>query len=116
MGWFKKRSDVLDLTDRYRKQQEKARAIKSEQETTSDSTQTTTGGFGVFGMATPTPSSSSESSNDSGYVDVSSSDDKRKKLAKRLMAITDKLEEISNQIYHLQQRVELLEKKNNLGY
>ena len=40
-------------------------------------------------------------------------EEKRKKLAKRLMDITDRLEEVSNQIYHLQQRVEVLEKKFN---
>ena len=109
MGWFKKRSDVLDLTEKYKKQQEKINTLKAEQKTTSSQTST---GIGIFGMAAPTPTPSSNSD----YVDVSSGEDKRKKLAKRLMAITDKLEEISNQIYHLQQRVELLEKKNNLGY
>jgi len=112
MAWFKKKNDVLDLTERYRKQQEKIQAVKTEQASTS---QTSTGGFGVFGMATPTPTTSSSSEN-SGYVDVSSTEDKKKKLAKRLMAITDKLEEMSNQLYHLQQRVELLEQKNKVGY
>ncbi len=43
-------------------------------------------------------------------------DERKRKLAKRLMDITDKLEEISNQLYHLQQRVEVLEKKNNSGF
>ena len=31
------------------------------------------------------------------------------------MDITNKLEDLSNQIYHLQQRVEVLEKKTNTG-
>jgi hypothetical protein len=38
-------------------------------------------------------------------------EEKRKKLAKRLVDISTKLDEISMQIYHLQQRVELLERK-----
>ena len=41
--------------------------------------------------------------------------DKKKKLAKRLMDITDKLEDISNQIYHLQQRLEVIERKMDIG-
>ena len=42
-------------------------------------------------------------------------EEKRKKLAKRLIDITEKLEDLSNQIYHLGQRVEVLEKKNDIG-
>lgn len=38
-------------------------------------------------------------------------DDRRRKLAKRLTDITEKLEDLSTQIYHLTQRVELLERK-----
>lgn len=111
MGWFKKKYDVLDLTERYKKQQAKMKEMKAEQEPAS-TTSTTTGGFGIFEMATPTPTTTTNSE----YTDMSSGDDKRKKLAKRLMNITDKLEEISNQLYHLQQRIELLEKKNEIGY
>jgi hypothetical protein len=40
-----------------------------------------------------------------------SPEDRRRKLAKRLGDITEKLEDLSTQIYHLQQRVELLERK-----
>ncbi|MEX2017508.1 MAG: hypothetical protein WD876_03475 [Candidatus Pacearchaeota archaeon] len=40
--------------------------------------------------------------------------DAKKKLAKRLLDITNKLDDISNQIYHLQQRVELLERKTGV--
>ncbi len=43
-------------------------------------------------------------------------EEKRKKLAKRLIDITEKLEDLSNQIYHLGQRVEVLEKKTNVNY
>jgi len=37
--------------------------------------------------------------------------EKRKRLAKRLANSLEKLENLSNQIYHLEQRVEVLEKK-----
>ena len=40
-------------------------------------------------------------------------EEKRKKLAKRIIDMTEKIEDVSNQLYHLQQRVEVLEKKSN---
>ena len=40
-------------------------------------------------------------------------EERRKKLAKRIIDMTEKIEEVSNQLYHLQQRVEVLEKKSN---
>jgi len=40
-------------------------------------------------------------------------EERRKKLAKRLSDMIQKLEDLSNQIYLLQQRVEVLEKKSN---
>ena len=42
---------------------------------------------------------------------VSAIEERKKKLAKRLMDITNKMESLSNQIYHLEQRIELLERK-----
>ena len=43
--------------------------------------------------------------------DSESIEEKRKKLAKRLMDMATKIDELSNQIYLLQQRIEVLEKK-----
>ena len=105
MGWFNKRSEVLDLTDRYRKQQEKLAAMKEEAKTESPAMPF---GFGTYGGSTTSSSSATS------YSDLSSGnspEDKRKKLAKRLMDITDKLEDLSKQLYHLQQRLEVVEKK-----
>ena len=115
MAWFGfgKKKDVLDLTERYRKQQEKLSAIKDDSESSANSSPVA-GAFGIFGNSSGT---STSTSSNSGYVDVSSSvEEKRRKLAKRLMDITDKLEDLSNQIYHLQQRIEVLEKKSSSGY
>jgi CII-binding regulator of phage lambda lysogenization HflD len=42
------------------------------------------------------------------------SSDKKQKLIKRLVEIETKLENMSNQIYHIQQRIELLEKKTGI--
>ena len=61
--------------------------------------------FGFFGNANTTPSE----------TDTEDPREKRKKLAKRLMDMTSKIEDLSNQIFHLQERIEILEKKNNVG-
>ncbi|HJZ18836.1 MAG TPA: hypothetical protein VJ208_01920, partial [Candidatus Nanoarchaeia archaeon] len=42
-------------------------------------------------------------------------EDKKKKLAKRLADMTTQIENISNQIYHLSQRVEVLERKSGVN-
>lgn len=81
-----------------------------EEKTTSTNS---TGFFGLFGNKTSqeeTPALSQENSSTS-EIEVQ---ERRKKLAKRLMDITDKLEDLSNQIYHLQQRIELLEQKSRM--
>ena len=111
MGWIFKRKgkDVLDLTERYRKQQEK---LKEMQENASESSGST-GAIGIFGMSNTTTTSTSTGDD---VVDLSSSvDEKRKRLAKRLMDMTEKIEDLNNQIYHLQQRLEVLERKNGTG-
>lgn len=114
MGWLfgRKKDDVLDLTERYKKQQERLARVKEESSETSSSP--ASGGFGIFGMQSSSPSVSTSSS-DSSYVNVSETDEKRRRLAKRFMDMTDKLEDLNNQIYHLQQRVEVLEKKAGAG-
>lgn len=109
---FGKKDKVIDLTEKYKKQQQKAAQSQTDSyadlsnSNSSSSSTSSTGAFSIFGGAVPTATQST--SEDSG-------DEKRKKLAKRLMDITDKLEDLSNQIYHLQQRVEVLEKKTNTG-
>ena len=111
MGLFRfgKKSNVLDLSERYKKQQEKAAEIKQ------DIQETNTPSQGAFGFLGNLASSNSEAKSDD-YVDVSGNpEEKRRKLAKRLMDMTAKMEDLSNQIYHLQQRIEVLEKKSGVG-
>lgn len=61
-----------------------------------------------FGGANNSPTETSDS------VDSSeeSSEEKRKKLAKRLVDMTNRIEDLDNKLYHLQQRIEVLEKKD----
>jgi chromosome segregation ATPase len=101
----KREKDVLDLTERLRKREEQISQVRREQ---------SPGDLGFLGSLA---SSVRESENsDSGeYLDISGADEKRKKLAKRLMDMTEKMEDLSNQIYHLQQRIEVLEQKMRVG-
>ncbi len=119
MGIFKKKKkDFVDFTGQKYSESSGRDDVKSAsaQENSSEM-------FGIFGNANV--ASTAKSSNSSEYADFSNTenqnysgnsedaDEKRKKLAKRLSDMTDKLEEISNQIYHLQQRIEVLERKTD---
>jgi len=109
MGWFGlgRRKDVLDLTEKYKREQEKLAEVEEESQTPVE------GGLGFLGQLASSVKKQEEAKD---YIDVSSDvDEKRKRLTKRIMDMTEKIEELSNQIYHLQQRVELLEKKSGVG-
>jgi len=104
-GFCKKGTDVVDLAERFRKQQEKEEQMASHESTGSSSSDP----IAFF------DSTSDSSGSGSDVIDLSSSSsERRKKLAKRILEITTKLEDLSNQIYHLQQRIEILEKKSNI--
>lgn len=45
-----------------------------------------------------------------------SSEEKKKRFVKRIVFLTEKIDELSNQIYHLQQRIEVLEKKAGVSH
>ena len=126
MNLFKKKKKVLDLT-RYKKRFPKEEPQEEEikdltpssnpqiASTTSANAPSSGGFFGnFFGFG---GSSSSAESAPQTVTESSSSDleERRQKLVKRLTYMTDKLEELSNQIYKLQQRVELLERKSGFG-
>lgn len=96
MSFFKRKPKVLDLTEHYKKQEE---AVP---ETQQDNF--------LGSLASASEPETSE------YMDVSGGlEEKRRKLAKRLMEMTTKMEELSNQLYHLQQRIEVLERKAGVG-
>ncbi|MEN7982072.1 MAG: hypothetical protein ABFQ65_01350 [Nanoarchaeota archaeon] len=110
MGFFdlRKKDKFVDLTKKYKKQQENIKNIREEsgdKNLVSEETQPVASG--IFGMFGGEQNKKEHINSDDGEVL-----EKRKKLAKRLMDMTDKIEDLSNQIFHLQQRVEILEKKN----
>lgn len=100
---FGKKKRVLDLTEGYKKQQEKITQTQNDDPPSQNS-------FSFLGNLASSSNTESED-----YVDVSGAEEKRKKLAKRFMEMTTKIEELSNQIYHLQQRIEVLEKKMDVN-
>ncbi len=105
MGIFRRRKKILDLTEKYKREQEKAAELQSNSETDSSES---------FGFLGDMASASRTSSDDT--VDISSTIETRKRqLSKRLLQLTEKIEDLSNQIYHLQQRIEVLERKANVG-
>ncbi len=111
MAFFKRKKDnVLDLTNYHKKEEVSNETPNSQTSTTSDSN-----GLGFFGAMAQTASQNSEEN--SGYADLTSTPEERKrKLSKRLLEMTNKIEDLSNQIYHLQQRIELLERKASVGF
>jgi hypothetical protein len=135
MGLFSRKEKVLDLSEGYRNRERVAR-LKRQLRTNggepeiptvapapvatplSNSSNESSGGFfsflGNLASSSPSVTSSPPSNVSAPYSEMEegvSNDEKRKKFAKRMMDMTGKLEEISNNIYRLQHRIELVEKK-----
>lgn len=113
---FSKKKDVVDLTQYFNKQKISSSSGMGNFSIPSNSQEDSSSGIGFFGAISKTVSQNSGQNNfNSGTPDFASVEEKKKRLAKRLVEMTEKIEELSNQIYHLQQRVEVLERKNNLS-
>ena len=117
MGWFKKKERVIDLTENYVPKKKINSEVSNDVVDLSSSNQSSTNPqpvspFGaIFNAPQSSPSSTEEAS--PGNYNV---EEKKRRLARRLKEMTDKMEDLSNQIYHLQQRIEVLERKGNRGY
>ena len=115
MGLFGRKDKVIDLSEGYhtnRKGLEMLKARHSQQPQQSlqaqQSSSVSDGLSFLGGLA------SSSTTVDDIFDSGVSVDERKKKLAKRLMDMTNKIEDLSNQIYHLQQRIEVLERKFKL--
>ena len=109
MALFKrKEKGVLDLTEKYRRDQERAMERKSKE---TEGSESAAGFLGDLAHGV-----TKDSNSDTEYIDISAGEDRIKKLVKRLMDMTNKIEDLSNQIYHLQQRVEVLERKAGVKF
>lgn len=138
MGFFN-RNKVVDLTEDYHYDRKKSKAnikdnlsdISNAQTPVSSSTQESSlaGFFNFFGGSSSSTSQSSSgtsdnlSPNNNSYQDSGSNpstesldaEEKRRRLALRLKNMTDRIEDLSTQLYQLQQRMEVVEKKLNSG-
>jgi len=103
---FGKKKKVLDLTERYKIQVAAAEQAKKTQAALSSGSNASP--FAFFDSPGATDSSNSE------IVDLSDAEERKRRLAKRITDMTENLEDLSNQIYHLQQRLEVLERKNDI--
>lgn len=121
MTWFKKTKEgYVDLGEKLRKQEERLENFQSNnyQEDANHSVsevpevapepEVQSGGFmGFFGGNTTTKTEE---------VEESPSEERRKKLQTVLRDLTNKLEEQESEIYRLKQRLEVIERKQNVGY
>ncbi len=108
---FGKGKEVVDLAERYRRKkaaEEASSESNASEESGSNSNEITP--FGFLDPGTNKESQESQTSSE-GVVDLSSGGDRRKRLVKRISDMTGKLEDLTNQIYHLQQRIEVVERK-----
>jgi hypothetical protein len=114
MGLFgKKKNKFVDLSEGYRVPS--TRIPIRTQQAREDDDNSSLGFLGNLANSN-TSSSSSDVSWDNDSASQESYPEKKQKLAKRLLDMTDKIEDLSNQIYHLKQRIELLEKKLKINF
>lgn len=117
MGLFRRREKVVDWTERLTRQKESENRLRQSIRENAEAQQQppqkeSSGGsfFSFFGNSTPSNSSTNTEAN-SSYSDGGDEEERRRKLAKRLADITTRLEDLSNSIYKIEQRLELIERK-----
>lgn len=105
MGFFKKEKGYVDLGEKLRKKEERVSNFKESIQEEKTSEESSGGFFGFFG-----------GNAQASEVQSDSQEDKRKKISEKLRELTSKIEEQENEIYRLKQRVEVLERKQRVGY
>lgn len=98
---FGKKDKIVDLGERYRRSVAKETKPKEEEKS----------GFGFLAGLASSTSSQQDSSQEKPMENQDSDAERKQKLSKMLSDMSRKLEDLSIQLYHLQQRVELLEIK-----
>ncbi len=108
MGLFGKKKDkVVDWSERYKIQTQRA-AVRKKGESSSE--------LGFLGDMANGSSTSDNISWDNEPKKEDYVQEKKQKLTRRLLDMTDKIEDLSNQVYHLKQRIEVLEKKLKINF
>ncbi|MCR4327611.1 MAG: hypothetical protein NUV46_03455 [Nanoarchaeota archaeon] len=111
MALWGKKDKYVDLSEKMRKKQERIESIKSDftDSKKEETPASNPGFFSFFGGGAQGSVGSPDPSNESP-------EEKRKRLSKKLSDMTIKMEDLENQIYHLKQRMEVLERKQKIGY
>lgn len=113
MGLFNKKK-IIDYTEGYssRRAPPQSSSVSSEETTSSGS---------FFEMSDNSSGEtvgeyySKKQQQSDGNFESLDAEEKRRRLARRLKNMTDKMEDLSNALYLLQQRIEVLEKKANVN-
>lgn len=115
-GFHRKKGDFVDLAELHKRKQEKLEKIRGHHEddhNESGLSQEKTHGLGFLGSIALSRSNQEDSDES---IDLSKDiNEKKKRLAKRLINMTEKIEELSNQVYHLTKRIEVLEKRTSVN-
>ena len=116
MALFKKKTpEYVDLGEKLRKKEQRVSSFKQNNPIDPDNSQSTVnsqqptdspGFFGFFGGSGTASETQSQSEPET----------KKTKISDKLREMTHRLEEQENEIYKLKQRLEILEKKQRLGY
>src|SRR3989338_1943240 len=121
MGFFGfgKKERVVDLSEKYRREQEEKEINNSKTATKiaeqSPAVENTGGMFGIFNSSLNQPVQSQTQFSASSKISETpeSPEEKRRKLMGKFSEMSERLETLSTSLYHLSQRVELLERKIN---
>ncbi|MDP3966178.1 MAG: hypothetical protein Q8Q04_01460 [archaeon] len=113
MALFNKKKKYVDLSQKMRNKQESLNEAKSEIPPESKNESQGSSGSGFFSFFGGGGNANSVSSADPSNE---TPEEKRRKLSKKLYDMTAKAEDLENQIYNLKQRVEVLERKQKVGY
>ena len=114
MGFFGfgKKERVVDLSEKYRRQQEekilnqsRAKVSPIEQKPMS-----------IFSSVNLSPQNSTSPASNEIPSQEENPEEKRRKFMQKFSEMSERLETLSTSLYHLSQRVELLEKKFNVGH
>jgi len=107
---FGKKDKVIDWSEKYHQQQDRISQEKAAKEKEATKPKTFFASL-VENAKKQNEQIENEKRIEENMTSNENAEEKKQKLGRRLVEIETRLENISNQIYHLTQRVELLEKK-----
>lgn len=135
MGWFGKKDKVVDWSEKYKEELERAAMLKEDrkslgaqvvqtnpasnpsEKTSISSDNPTTILSNIMSRAAAKKSNPRPKEESEELIDVSPSlDEKKRMVLKKLTDLTTRLENISMKIYKIEQRLDLIERKMNLGH